>query len=88
MLTNHDIYHVLPHKNRLILHKTKIMKIQLIKTKELDGDWYKIRINGFTKTCIHIIKGEEAAALDRANEIYDFYKENRGQYKVIKGEEI
>jgi len=64
------------------------MKIQLIKTKEPDGDWYKIQINGFTKACIHIRKDEEAAALDRANEIYDFYKKNRGQYKVIKEEEI
>lgn len=64
------------------------MKIELIQTKEPDGDWYKIRIDDSTQQCISINPGKEEEALKRANDIYDFYKECKGKFKTIKSEVI
>jgi hypothetical protein len=62
------------------------MKIQLIETKESDGDWYKVYVNGNVKSCIcknSKIRTEEES-LKRAEEIFQFYYENDGKDKVIK----
>jgi len=61
------------------------MKIELIKTKESDGDWYKIQIDGTTEQCVNASRSD---ALNRALEIFDFYKENKGTIEVIKSEEV
>jgi len=64
------------------------MKIQIIRTSEADGEWYKVKIDDSTQACISITEGKDAEALQRAEKIYDFCKENRGKFKVIKEEEI
>jgi hypothetical protein len=62
------------------------MKIELVKTKESDGNWYKIRVDGLTKACVSI--HEEEKDLKRATEIYDFLVETKGSFQVIKETEI
>lgn len=66
------------------------MKLQLIKTKESDGNWYKIYYDDRIKACIKIDTTEEGeeTALRRATEIYDFLKENKGQSQIIKEDEV
>ena len=63
------------------------MKIQLIKTKESDGNWYKVVVDGLTKACIGIRENEDKA-LARAMEIYDFCVKNEGVIEIIKETEI
>ena len=64
------------------------MKLQLIKTKETDGDWYKILVDGKYKKAISISERGEEEAYRIANEALDFYKENKGEYQIIKEEEV
>jgi len=66
------------------------MKIELIKTKESDGDWYKICFDGTCRACFGYGTGKrsEEEALERATEVYNFYKENKGIIQVIKSEEV
>jgi len=63
------------------------MKIQLIKTKESDGNWYKVVVDGLTKACIGIRENENKA-LVRATEIYDFYVKDEGVIEIIKEKEL
>jgi hypothetical protein len=64
------------------------MKIDIIKTCESDGNWYKVRIDGSTKACIRIDNKPEGEALAKATEIYDFYVNNEGEFQVVKEVEI
>jgi hypothetical protein len=65
------------------------MKIELVKTKEADGDWFKIKINGSTEACIGFGKYiTEEVALKRAEEIYDFWIQNKGKEEVIKSDTV
>lgn len=64
------------------------MKIDIIMTSESDGDWYIVRIDEKTKSCIRIDNKEEGEAFFRATKIYDKYVEWGGQFKVIKETEI
>ena len=61
------------------------MKLQLIKTKETDGDWYKVLVDG---KCKGITNAKSDNALERATEIYDFLKENKGECQIIREEDI
>lgn len=47
------------------------MKIQLIRTEELDGIWYKILIDGCVKKCFGCKYVEEATAKESAKQMYD-----------------
>ena len=64
------------------------MKIELIKTKESDGNWYKVYVDDWPKACIKIFNGREDESLKRAIEIYDFLIENKGDKQIIKSNEI
>lgn len=64
------------------------MLIELIKTKESDGDWFKIRVDGHTKTCLGIRGEKEVETAKRAEEIFNFYVENKGNDQIIKSFEI
>jgi hypothetical protein len=64
------------------------MKIELVKTKESDGDWLKVYVDGNIKSCTKIYAGEEEKNLARAMEIYEWFVENHEGYKVIKSTEI
>jgi len=64
------------------------MKIELIKTKESDGNWYKVYVDDWPQSCIKILIGREDEALERATEIYDFLIENKGDKQIIKSNEI
>ena len=61
------------------------MKLQLIKTKETDGDWFKILVDG---RCKAVTNAKTENSLERAVEIYTFIKENKGEYQIIKEEEV
>lgn len=61
------------------------MKLQLIKTKETDGDWFKILVDG---RCKAVTNAKTDNALSRATEIFDFIKENKGEFQIIKEEEV
>jgi hypothetical protein len=63
------------------------MTIELIKTKETDGDWYKILVDGCTKAVVGI-HDDEQKALKRITEIYDFMIANKGEKQVIKSETV
>ena len=64
------------------------MTIELIQTKESDGDWYKVKLDGNFKACVKIYPDDNGKALERATAIYDFIKESKGDFKVIKSEVI
>ena len=61
------------------------MKLQLIKTKEADGDWLKILVDNRTKA---IFNAKNDNSLNRATEVYEFIKENKGEFQIIKEEEV
>ena len=61
------------------------MKLQLIKTKEADGDWLKILVDDRTKA---IFNAKNDNSLNRATEVYEFIKENKGEFQIIKEEEV
>ena len=61
------------------------MKLQLIKTKETDGDWYKILVDDRVKA---VVNAKNDKSLDRAFEIYEFITENKGEFQIIKEEEV
>ena len=50
------------------------MKIQLIRTKEAGGDWYKILVDGCYQACISIKDRGESEALKIATETYESLK--------------
>jgi hypothetical protein len=64
------------------------MTITLIQTKETDGDWYKVKVDDYTKACIGIYPGREETAYLRALEIFTFLVENKGEAKVIKSLDV
>ncbi len=67
------------------------MKVEFIKTKETDGDWFKIKVDNATVACIGYGKDRlrtEDEAYKRAYEIYEFCKVNKGTYEVIGSEEV
>jgi predicted RNase H-like HicB family nuclease len=69
--------------------KELIMKIELVKTKEADGDWFKIKVDGSTQQCIGFGKYiTEEEALKRAEEIYEFYVQNKGNEEVLMSETV
>ena len=63
------------------------MKIQIIETKESDGDWIKVLVDGLTESCIGFggskLRTRDEAVV-RANEIAAFIFENGGTHKVLK----
>ena len=65
------------------------MKLQIIETKDSDGDWFKIRLNGETVKFISISRFKSRdEALARTNEMALFIWENNGDEKVIKEMEV
>jgi hypothetical protein len=64
------------------------MKIEIIKTKESDGDWFKVIVDNRTEACVNINNRTEEEALKRAFEIFDFIAENKGKQQVIKSVEL
>jgi len=61
------------------------MKLQIIETKDSDGDWFKIRLNGETIKWISISRfATREEALKRTDEMAMFIWENNGDEKVIK----
>ena len=65
------------------------MKLQIIETKDSDGDWFKIRLNGETVKFISISRFKSRdEALARTNEMAMFIWENNGDEKVIKEMEV
>lgn len=64
-------------------------KIELIKTRESDGDWYKVYVDGECKACCGMQYVLEEKALARAEEIFNFLVENKGNNRqIIKTVEI
>jgi hypothetical protein len=64
------------------------MKIDIIMTKESDGNWYKVRIDEKVKSCIRIDNKEEGEAYKRATEIYEFYVQAQGEHQIIREKEL
>jgi len=61
------------------------MKLQIIETKDSDGNWFKIRLNGEIIKWISISRFKSRdEALARTNEMAMFIWENNGDEKVIK----
>jgi len=61
------------------------MKLQIIETKDSDGDWFKIRLNGEIIKWISISRfATREEALKRTDEMAMFIWENNGDEKVIK----
>jgi len=61
------------------------MKLQIIETKDSDGDWFKIRLNGEIIKYISISRfATREEALKRVDEMAMFIWENNGDEKVIK----
>ena len=63
------------------------MKVQIIETKESDGDWIKVKVDDKTVSCLGFGKDRlrtREQALERANEIAVFCFENGGTQKVLK----
>jgi len=61
------------------------MKLQIIETKDSDGDWFKIRLNGEIIKWISIDRfNTREDALERVDEMAMFIWENNGDEKVIK----
>ena len=61
------------------------MKLQLIKTKETDGDWYKVLVDG---KCKAVTNAKSEDGLERANEIFMFIRDNKGELQIIREEII
>jgi hypothetical protein len=59
------------------------MKIELIKTFELDGNWYKIQVDGVTKIAVSI--SDEKKDFDRALEAF---KNLVAQSKKLRNAEL
>ena len=59
------------------------MKIELIKTFELDGNWYKIQVDGVTKIAVSI--SDEKKDLNRALEAF---KNLVAQSKKLRNAEL
>jgi hypothetical protein len=65
------------------------MEIKIVKTKEADGDWFKVKVDESTIACLEFGKYcKEEDALKRAEEIYDFWVQNKGREEVIKSETV
>ena len=65
------------------------MKLQIIETRETDGDWFKIRLNGEIIKWISISRfATREEALKRTDEMAMFIWENNGDEKVIKEMEV
>ena len=61
------------------------MKLQIIETKDSDGDWFKIKLNGETVKFISISRFKtREEALKRTDEMAMFIWENNGDEMVIK----
>ena len=63
------------------------MKVTIVETKESDGDWIKVYVNGTLNACIGFGEGRlrtRGEALARANEIAVFCFENGGTQKILK----
>jgi len=62
------------------------MKVQIIETKESDGDWIKVKVDESTVSCLGFGegKGTRDQALARANEIAVFCFENGGTQKILE----
>ncbi len=71
-------------------YKFKTMKLEIIKTKETDGDWLKVFCDDNCKACLKLgtTSRTDEETMNRALEIYDFLKENKGTAQVIKSETI
>lgn len=61
------------------------MKVQIVETKESDGDWIRIKIDDSTKAILKLngTKSREEV-LARAEEIAQFFWENGSPEKVLK----
>ena len=63
------------------------MKVTIVETKESDGDWIKVLVDGAPNTCIGfggLRSRTRDEALARANEIAVFCFENGGTQKILK----
>ncbi len=63
------------------------MKLQIVETKESDGNWIKVYLNGECKACYRL--GETASrsrdeAVAEAEEMFQFILENGDNKKILK----
>jgi hypothetical protein len=65
------------------------MKVELIRTEEPEGNWYKILIDGSVKKCFGMTYISEEQAKKDAEEAFDSFVKNRSfNTEVIKSVEI
>jgi hypothetical protein len=66
-------------------YKFKTMKIELIRTEEPDGTWYKILVDGSVQKCFGMRFISEEKARESAEAAFEKYVEGKGVLlEVIK----